>query len=222
MGVERVRDADDPRLADYRELRDGERRRRAGTFVAESRQVVRRLLGSRFRARSVLATEAAAADLRDLLADGLPVYVAPEETLGRVVGFNFHRGCLAVGERGADLPLDALLDGRLLVVLEGSRTPTTWAASSGTPWRSLPAACSWRPAAPTPSTARRSASRWAGRWSCRSRARRRGPARSCGSGSTGSRSSRSRPTATSTSPTSAPAGPSRSGSPCCSAPRARV
>src|SRR5437867_880927 len=78
MGVERVRDADDPRLADYRELRDGERRRRAGTFVAESRQVVRRLLGSRFRARSVLATEAAAADLRDVLADGLPVYVAPE------------------------------------------------------------------------------------------------------------------------------------------------
>ena len=73
MGVERVRDADDPRLADYRELRDGERRRRAGTFVAESRQVVRRLLGSGFRARSVLATEAAAADLRDVLADGLPV-----------------------------------------------------------------------------------------------------------------------------------------------------
>ena len=123
MGVERVRDADDPRLADYRELRDGERRRRAGTFVAESRQVVRRLLGSRFRARSVLATEAAAADLRDVLADGLPVYVAPEETLGRVVGFNFHRGCLAVGERGAELPLDALLDTRLLVVLEGVTNP---------------------------------------------------------------------------------------------------
>ena len=123
MGVERVRDADDPRLADYRELRDGERRRRAGTFVAESRQVVRRLLGSRFRARSVLATEAAAADLRDVLADGLPVYVAPEETLARVVGFNFHRGCLALGERGAELPLDALLDTRLLVVLEGVTNP---------------------------------------------------------------------------------------------------
>src|SRR5438094_9895886 len=123
MGVERVRDADDPRLADYRELRDGERRRRAGTFVAESRQVVRRLLGSRFRARSVLATEAAAADLRDVLADGLPVYVAPEETLARVVGFNFHRGCLAVGERGAELPVDALLDTRLLLVLERASNP---------------------------------------------------------------------------------------------------
>src|SRR5438093_12398241 len=127
MGVERVRDADDPRLADYRELRDGERRRRAGTFVAESRQVVRRLLGSRFRARSVLATEAAAADLRDVLADGLPVYVAPEETLERVVGFNFHSGCLAVGERGAELPLMRCSTRASSSCSRGSRTPTTWA-----------------------------------------------------------------------------------------------
>jgi tRNA G18 (ribose-2'-O)-methylase SpoU len=124
MGVERVRDVDDPRLADYRELRDGARRRRDGTFIAESRQVVRRLLGeSRFRACSVLATETAAEDLRDLLTDGLSVYLAPEATLQRVVGFNFHRGCLAVGERGAELGLDALLDARVLLVLEGVANP---------------------------------------------------------------------------------------------------
>src|SRR2546428_11494930 len=123
MGAERVHDVDDPRLADYRELRDGERRRREGTFIAEGRQVVRRLLGSRFRARSVLASEAAAADLSDVLADGLPVYVAPEETIRRVVGFNFHRGCLAVGERGVELALDDLLDARVPVVLEGITDP---------------------------------------------------------------------------------------------------
>ena len=124
MGVERVRDVDDPRLADYRDLRDGERRRRDRTFIAESRQVVRRLLGgSRFRARSVLAAEAAAEDLRDVLTDGLPVYVAPEATLQRVVGFNIHRGCLAVGERGAELGLDGLLDARVLLVLERVTNP---------------------------------------------------------------------------------------------------
>jgi tRNA G18 (ribose-2'-O)-methylase SpoU len=123
MGVERVRDVDDPRLADYRELRDGERRRREGTFVAESRQVVRRLLASRFRARSMLATEAAAEDLRDVLADGLPVYVAPEDVLRRVVGFKFHRGCVAVGERGADVAFDGVLEARLLIVLEGVTNP---------------------------------------------------------------------------------------------------
>ena len=123
MEVERVREVDDPRLADYRELRDGERRRREGTFIAESRQVVRRLLGSRFRTRSVLATEAAAADLGDVLADGLPVYVAPKETIRRVVGFKFHRGCLAVGERGQELAFDGLLDARVLVVLERISNP---------------------------------------------------------------------------------------------------
>src|SRR5207245_10793276 len=85
--------------------------------------VVRRLLGSRFRARSVLASEAAAEDLRDVLPDGLPVYVAAEETIRRVVGFNFHRGCLAVGERGTALALDGLLDARVLVVLEGITNP---------------------------------------------------------------------------------------------------
>src|SRR5207249_7324230 len=64
-------DVDDPRLADYRDLKDGARRRRDGSFIAESRQVVRRLLGgSRFHARSVLATEAAVEDLRDLLEIG--------------------------------------------------------------------------------------------------------------------------------------------------------
>ncbi len=124
MGVERVSDVDDPRLADYRDLKDGARRRRDGTFIAESRQVVRRLLGgSRFRARSVLAAEAAAEDLRDVLTDGLPVYVAPEATLQRVVGFNIHRGCLAVGERGAELGLDGLLDARVLLVLERVTNP---------------------------------------------------------------------------------------------------
>src|SRR6266849_5462348 len=123
MGAERVRDVDDPRLADYRELRDGERRRREGTFVVESRQVVRRLLASRFRTRSVLATEAAAEDLCDVLADGLPVYVAPEAVLQGVVGFKFHRGCVAVGERGADVAFDGVFEARLLIVLEGVTNP---------------------------------------------------------------------------------------------------
>src|SRR5204862_7612779 len=103
MGVERVRDVDDPRLADYRDLRDGERRRRDRTFIAESRQVVRRLLGgSRFRARSGLAAEAAAEDLRDVLTRGLPGYVAPQAAPQPVGGFNIHRGCLAAPGRGPE------------------------------------------------------------------------------------------------------------------------
>src|SRR5438132_13195065 len=109
MGVERGSDVDDPRLADYRDLKDGARRRRDGTFIAESRQVVRRLLGgSRFRARSVLAAEAAAEDLRDVLTDGLPVYVAPDATLQRLVGLHIQRVRLAAGELGAQVGRGAL------------------------------------------------------------------------------------------------------------------
>src|SRR5262249_2011625 len=43
-----------------------------------------------------------------------------------VVGFNFHRGCLAVGERGAPPPLSSLLDlpgRRILLVLEDVTNP---------------------------------------------------------------------------------------------------
>src|SRR5262245_49997144 len=101
MRVERIADAADPRLEDYRDLRAGGLPRRRETFVAEGRQIVRRLLAARrFRTRSVLVTEAALADLSDVLEDdGVAVYVAGDRTIRDVVGFDFHRGCLAAGER---------------------------------------------------------------------------------------------------------------------------
>jgi tRNA G18 (ribose-2'-O)-methylase SpoU len=118
----RIADANDPRLADYRDLKRGARA--PETFVAEGRLIVRRLLGgSRFRARSVLATERALAEVADVVPEDVAVYVAPGELIRRVVGFPFHRGCLAIGERGPDVPLDALLGGRRLVVLERLANP---------------------------------------------------------------------------------------------------
>ena len=50
--VETVEDPEDPRLIDYREIRDAERRRQSGTFIAEGREVVRRLLSPRSVPRS--------------------------------------------------------------------------------------------------------------------------------------------------------------------------
>lgn len=124
MRVERIADADDPRLADYRDLQDGALRVRRGCFIVESRQVVRTLLtASPFRARSVLLTEAALDDLHDALGGEVPVYVARDVTIRGVVGFDFHRGCLAAGERTADVPLDALLAARVLLVLERMTNP---------------------------------------------------------------------------------------------------
>lgn len=110
--VEPVADADDPRLADYRALSDRDRRRAASTFLAESSLVVRRLLaGSRFRVRSLLLTPSALDGLRDALdgaSEAFDVYVAGPDVLGHVLGLNFHRGCLAVAERGPALAVDAL------------------------------------------------------------------------------------------------------------------
>jgi tRNA G18 (ribose-2'-O)-methylase SpoU len=129
--IEHVTDPDDPRLADYGDLRDGERRRRRGLVVAESRLVVRRLLAAgRFRVRSLLLTEPALAELGDVLArlDGAtPVLVAGHAVIKGVVGFDFHRGCLALAERGVGPPPEALLAAgpgpRLVVVCERLAQP---------------------------------------------------------------------------------------------------
>jgi tRNA G18 (ribose-2'-O)-methylase SpoU len=122
--VETIEDPEDPRLADYREIRDAERRRRDGTFIAEGRQVVRRLLAARrYRVRSALVTPPALSALGEVLASaGIPAYLIRQDIVEAVVGIEFHHGCLAAGERGAEPAADAVLAearGRPLVVLEG-------------------------------------------------------------------------------------------------------
>jgi len=122
--VETVEDPEDPRLTDYREIRDAERRRRSGTFIAEGRQVVRRLLDvGRYRARSALVTPPALDALGAVLADArVPTYLVRQDIVNAIVGIEFHHGCLAVGERGAEQTLEAVLAearGASVVLLEG-------------------------------------------------------------------------------------------------------
>ncbi len=122
--VETVEDPEDPRLTDYREIRDAERRRRTGTFIAEGRQVVRRLLDvGRYRARSALVTPPALDALGGPLADArVPTYLVRQDIVNAIVGIEFHHGCLAVGERGAEQTPEAVLAearGASVVLLEG-------------------------------------------------------------------------------------------------------
>ncbi|TVQ78002.1 MAG: RNA methyltransferase [Phycisphaeraceae bacterium] len=125
MRVERIERLDDPRVEGYRDLRDGERLSRRGTFLAEGRLVVRTLLeDGRYRARSVLVTptvRAALADVLEGLDDAVPVYEAEKDVLNAIAGFHLHRGCLAEGERGPAIEAEAVLSagGRLVVALEG-------------------------------------------------------------------------------------------------------
>jgi tRNA G18 (ribose-2'-O)-methylase SpoU len=126
--IERIEDPSDPRVADYRNLPDPELRRQRGLFVVEGRDIAARLLDSaRFSARSVFLTEAALADLGDRLARAdLRVFVASAAIVRSIVGYRFHRGCLALGERGPDPAPSALIDPpgpRLLVAAEHVTNP---------------------------------------------------------------------------------------------------
>ena len=130
MLIERIEDASDPRLAEYRDVKDPHLRARDGLFMAESREVVRRLFAcGRFRARSILLTPAALEGLRDLLEPAgadVRILLVHHELVRGVVGYNFHRGCLAVGERGPAIPASSLVEppgDRLLLVLEDVTNP---------------------------------------------------------------------------------------------------
>ncbi len=118
---------DDPRVADYRNVRDADLRLRDGLFITEGRLNVKRLITlSPYRTRSVFATEAglrAISPALDRLDPKAPVYVAAQRLLDAVVGYPMHRGCLAAGERGPEPELASLLAGgpegrRTLLVLE--------------------------------------------------------------------------------------------------------
>lgn len=122
-----ITSADDPRIADYRAVREAELREHrsdapGGLFVAEGELVVRRLIASPFITRSVLVTPTRLGTIRDAL-DRLPhetpVYIADQPTMNSIIGFNIHRGILAIGLRGHPPPLESLLlPHRTLVVLE--------------------------------------------------------------------------------------------------------
>lgn len=108
--------ADDPRLADYRQLKEQALKEASGKFIAESEPVVRKLLASPLDVHSLLVTPLHHQNLRGELRAGVPVYVAEQAVLDQVAGFHVHRGCLAVGRRpqAAVIPATA----RTVVVLE--------------------------------------------------------------------------------------------------------
>jgi tRNA G18 (ribose-2'-O)-methylase SpoU len=113
-----IDDPGDPRLDDYRHLKERHLNAVSARFVAEGERVVRRLLQSDVRVCSVLATPARLAALGGAL-DGpfaFPVYAAPQAVMDGIAGFHVHRGCLAVGERPPPRPPLAGAHG--VVVLE--------------------------------------------------------------------------------------------------------
>lgn len=124
-----VVDAADERVSDYIGLTDPELRRRrergndagGAFFIAEGVGVVRQLLRSRYRVRSLLVTPQRLAALEpDLDEVDVPVYVAAQEVVNLVSGFPLHRGAIASAHRDPLPAASTVADAaRLLVVTEG-------------------------------------------------------------------------------------------------------
>jgi tRNA G18 (ribose-2'-O)-methylase SpoU len=124
MRIERVTDADDARLADYRDLTDVALRRvlepAGGLYIAESAKVIGRALGAGHAPRSVLVQEKWLDDVAVLL-DGadVPVYVTDAAVAERITGYAVHRGALAAMHRPR-MPdvAEVLRDARTVMILE--------------------------------------------------------------------------------------------------------
>jgi tRNA G18 (ribose-2'-O)-methylase SpoU len=116
-------------VADFFRLNDPELRRRReaadgsgeGFFVAEGALVIRQLLRSPYRVRSILATDQGLAALDDVLeAVDAPVYRVRQDVMTTVAGFHFHRGALASAERRAHPDLATVVaDADLVLMAEG-------------------------------------------------------------------------------------------------------
>ncbi|WP_062202475.1 TrmH family RNA methyltransferase [Demequina salsinemoris] len=127
MPVIAVDSASDDRLADYRGLTDVALRRslepERGLYMAEGAKVISRALAAGHEPRSVLVSERWLPGVVEALAVAgvdAPVYVAPEEVLESVTGFQVHRGALAAMHRPVLPSVSELVaDARRVVVLEG-------------------------------------------------------------------------------------------------------
>jgi tRNA G18 (ribose-2'-O)-methylase SpoU len=119
-----ITEADDPRLRDYRDLRDVQLRKdleaEHGLFLAEGEKVVRRAVESGYAPRSFLMAPRWLDGLADVLErSAAPCYVMSEELAEQVTGFHVHRGALASLERRPSGPVDDVLAGaRSVLVLE--------------------------------------------------------------------------------------------------------
>ena len=108
-----ITDSHDPRLADYRHLRDADIRRTIEGdefLIAEGVAVVQRLAASSLEIRSVLLTPNRWESMRSSLSHlNCPIYVAEPEIVAGTAGFNLHRGVIASARRPPTLSLDTVL-----------------------------------------------------------------------------------------------------------------
>jgi tRNA G18 (ribose-2'-O)-methylase SpoU len=94
-----LNDLSHPALDPYRSLKHTNSTRWSGRFVVEGHRCVRRLLNSRFRTVSVLGSDRRVHLIEQDVPPGTPLYVIPEALAEQVLGFQFHAGVIACGQR---------------------------------------------------------------------------------------------------------------------------
>ncbi len=102
-----IESADDPRIAEFRDIRERDLTGRESRFIAEGTVVLRMLAAAHggqgdFEAEKVLLLRNrvdGVSPILDGLPETVPVYVAEAGVLDRIVGFHLHRGVLALGRR---------------------------------------------------------------------------------------------------------------------------
>jgi tRNA G18 (ribose-2'-O)-methylase SpoU len=109
MSLIAVSSLDDPRLAPYRNVKDRELARHGGDFLAEGHHLVLRLLASTFPVASVLVDQRKLRLIETALRPEIPVYVAPPGLVDQIVGYPFHAGIIAVGQRKPSLALEQFI-----------------------------------------------------------------------------------------------------------------
>lgn len=90
---------DDTRLDPYRDLKRTNRNRHEDWFIAEGRWVVERLLASDIPVISVVLSETAARSFGKLVPENVDTLIAPDDQVSQLVGFDFHSGIIACGQR---------------------------------------------------------------------------------------------------------------------------
>lgn len=134
-----ITSVDDPRIDDYRNVRDADLRGGGGIakwgeinklFMAESESVIRRMLESDWPIKSMFLSSDRFKSMRDVLeklTDSLEVFVADDSLLKDISGYQHHHGALSVGVRPPknNKPLATLLkqvddsSKEVMVVCEG-------------------------------------------------------------------------------------------------------
>lgn len=96
----KLTDLDDDQLAVYRDIRwDRKPLADSKHFIAEGKLCVQRLLESDLLVESILVARGREDEAERWCTQQTPIYSLPPDAIRKLVGFDFHRGCMACGVR---------------------------------------------------------------------------------------------------------------------------